>query len=411
MYRARVEAVSGLKVRAGGKWLTCIGNRTVKAGDMIWTDGRCVYGHDREAQTPLVIVPPDKEEWGVPVQLSTPAGSLFIFRKNKLDTVGQLKQEYRSAILLNDTKGRIYSSTAAAANCDNEKNLYEIDGSDAHISDGSFSTLEQNRNIHIKKNGITVKDIQVMEFVSETARGAREKADYVYNYENTEALTDNSSVETGLHISAFVAEAFIENDKLWNIVYNVTVQATTTILYEGIDGPATNGGATFDYFYYIDSNGRNALIAKHDEWDISGNYVAPVYSSAVDYPDLQNVKNLFQDGYYSKMKPPSHGQDIPYCEHECYSPDGELLFSYEADVATRFTVCQITPDYYLVGIKPMTQTIFEDGSVWGQGGLFICEKGVLTPLSDIDCQNYCLRKAKDYRKWLKRARKMIEEAR
>ena len=48
MHRARVKAVSGNRVLADGVWLTCIGNRTVREGEWIWTDGRCVYGHESE---------------------------------------------------------------------------------------------------------------------------------------------------------------------------------------------------------------------------------------------------------------------------------------------------------------------------------------------------------------------------
>ena len=65
MYRAKVDSVSGTKVLAGGKWLTCIGNKNVKAGDFIWTDGRCVYGNFQEAQSPIVIT--TNEERIIPV--------------------------------------------------------------------------------------------------------------------------------------------------------------------------------------------------------------------------------------------------------------------------------------------------------------------------------------------------------
>ena len=48
MHRARVKAVRGNRVLADGAWLTCIGNRTVREGEWIWTDGRCVYGNESE---------------------------------------------------------------------------------------------------------------------------------------------------------------------------------------------------------------------------------------------------------------------------------------------------------------------------------------------------------------------------
>ena len=45
MKQVRVTNVNGRKVQADGKWLTAIGNRAAAVGDLVWTDGRCVYGH------------------------------------------------------------------------------------------------------------------------------------------------------------------------------------------------------------------------------------------------------------------------------------------------------------------------------------------------------------------------------
>ena len=45
MKQVRVTAVNGRKIQAGGKWLTAIGNRAVVVGDLVWADGKCVYGH------------------------------------------------------------------------------------------------------------------------------------------------------------------------------------------------------------------------------------------------------------------------------------------------------------------------------------------------------------------------------
>lgn len=45
MHQERVIAVSGSNVLAGGRWLQAIGNQSIEAGDLVWTDGRCVYGN------------------------------------------------------------------------------------------------------------------------------------------------------------------------------------------------------------------------------------------------------------------------------------------------------------------------------------------------------------------------------
>ena len=49
MKQVRVTDINGRKVQAAGKWLTAIGNRAVAVNDLVWTDGKCVYGHIADA--------------------------------------------------------------------------------------------------------------------------------------------------------------------------------------------------------------------------------------------------------------------------------------------------------------------------------------------------------------------------
>ena len=141
MYRARVEAVSGLQVRAGGKWLTCIGNRAVKAGDLIWTDGRCIYGHDRESQTPLVVAPP-KDDLAVPILIGN---NVYTYRnslrlENKISGI---------KILTNNKRGVLHSSDNSkvlAINIDSRGDVYSI--------------VESTDKINIVKNGAVVKTVE-----------------------------------------------------------------------------------------------------------------------------------------------------------------------------------------------------------------------------------------------------------
>jgi len=48
--------VAGKKALAEGKWLTVIGNRSVHNGDWVWTDGRCIYGHESAGGSAPVLV-------------------------------------------------------------------------------------------------------------------------------------------------------------------------------------------------------------------------------------------------------------------------------------------------------------------------------------------------------------------
>ena len=69
IYRAKVEAVDGLRVKTGSKWLTCIGNKPVNVGDTILTDGRCVFGNYLYSQQSFVPIMPSKGPSTIPVLL------------------------------------------------------------------------------------------------------------------------------------------------------------------------------------------------------------------------------------------------------------------------------------------------------------------------------------------------------
>lgn len=96
MYRARADAVSGTGVYADGKWLRCIGNKNVRVGEYVWTDGRCVYGHLQESEQPKVIT--TQEDEGIPIFDGT---SLYTFAKNRLKHVAQIKKEHGKINLYN----------------------------------------------------------------------------------------------------------------------------------------------------------------------------------------------------------------------------------------------------------------------------------------------------------------------
>ena len=142
MYKARVESVNGTKVRAGGKWLTCIGNKNVRAGDLIWTDGRCVYGNEQTPQQPFVITA-TKEILGIPIADRQKCSTYYKSLEEYIDIDSDIR------ILTNDKKGNVYFSdntNILAANADNFGNLYYI--------------LKDSDKIKIIKNGVVVKTVE-----------------------------------------------------------------------------------------------------------------------------------------------------------------------------------------------------------------------------------------------------------
>ena len=144
MYRARVDKISGTKIFAGGKWLQCIGNKPVRVGEYIWTDGRCVYGNFQESQQPLVITAPDDE--AIPIVLRDDNWEYFFYTyKNTLKFVdGPISLNQNSFSrqklynVINGYKGKVYSGSwitgnefmnfyqILATNVDRSGNIYSI---------------------------------------------------------------------------------------------------------------------------------------------------------------------------------------------------------------------------------------------------------------------------------------------
>ncbi|MBO6292335.1 MAG: hypothetical protein J6N51_08775 [Selenomonas sp.] len=80
MQRAIVSAVQGSRICANGRWLTAIGNKAVHPGDVVWTDGRCVYGNFAEGGGAAPIV--NSSEPYVPLLMSD--GTRAVYHKGKI---------------------------------------------------------------------------------------------------------------------------------------------------------------------------------------------------------------------------------------------------------------------------------------------------------------------------------------
>ena len=103
MERVTVQSVSGRKILANGKWLTAVGNKNFHAGDLAWSDGRCVYGHSLE-QGGNTYIPTQKSIGGIPIMLYN--GSRWYFDKDKLNELP--KAEYTAAMVNNSNQVRYF---------------------------------------------------------------------------------------------------------------------------------------------------------------------------------------------------------------------------------------------------------------------------------------------------------------
>lgn len=212
MYRARVELVDGWRVRAGGKWLRCIGNRAVHVGELVWTDGRCVYGYDKDGVQPIVITKTNIEGIeGIPVLIfrnsyyNTPMhadASYYTVRtaenyqeissETTTIPIGLITDHTNSAYIVNRPAKLNYENdtTILALNIDRQGNIYALKKQRIpQVFLGVYSSLK----IYVTKNetilneiDLTEKALQIYQSVYDEAHDHTEPYEIEPNYGSLE---------------------------------------------------------------------------------------------------------------------------------------------------------------------------------------------------------------------------------
>ena len=269
MYRAKVEAISGTKVYAGGKWLRSIGNKSVRVGEMVWTDGCCVYGHNQISQQPLIVTAVDTDEV-IPIVVrkeyyalhTETEYELYIFSKGKFKFIKTFVKNYLYswwAVMINDKKNIFFSSypvnvgnhtrtTLRATNIDKKGNRYDMLLVWTSYTDEHGHELVDHAYVEIVKNGKVIKNIDLQ-------------------------LTD---------LRDFYG-FFIENENNWRFV----VFRRTPTYYEGVLELITNAGTFILETWILDN----------PEYYFYGNEYG-VFSIAASI----ETKYMLHNGYYYKMR-------------------------------------------------------------------------------------------------------------
>lgn len=433
MYRAKVETISGTKIFAGGKWLQCIGNKNVNVGDYIWTDGRCVYGHNQQPQQPLVITLPNEDE-AIPIVIDR---KTYIFHKNKLkylNTLSTTNQQIDYSLMINDTKGHtfIYEhpvknwkfirdniagyTKILAVNIDKSGNKFCIILQDlgAIVAESSFvgapyyfieDDYNYDREIYIKlfKNDEIFKTISLNKWLLEGSRDLPTSAHIQYG------VVLYSYVE----LQFAVENAFIENETSWH--FSVYVWATQNFSHHVID-PTTNpptyseeGSLEYHKHYthfYVQSN--NEYILHKQKTAI---YRHETFINTNEYPDIERVKIPLDYGcYYTVARCSSpHGEEYMDYNFTLFNPDGTKIMSLVTMISYQFLIAKITDGYlfasqhvFLTENQSQLEVLGTDDA--SPAGIYLYKDGNLQKLVEGKCINQRLRPMKNFRKWQNRIR-------
>ena len=360
MYRAKITAIDGLNVFSGGKRLKIIGNKNFKVGDCVWTDGRCVYGNQRETSSPIVITsPPQKSEIFIPIVVSRNSiGTIaytYEIHKNSLQPVkdGRLS----GYIFANDDKNIFRIRTLQypdnntrilrypALNVDSGGNIYTIAAEYIELTDftdwGQEYSIGNYYDIKILKNGAPVKSFNT--------------------FSEWDAATSRL-VESGDRVHHNLLAAFIENENnFW-----ILISEDSTIYFQKKDD--------LRGIILINQNGARLLATKF--FDVGG---------------LENLILPMHDGFYRKLT------NVFQDENYLAQPSGDMKIFYgENLVATINCVLSSTVAAYKISSKKFLVSA-------NSNGLYLCENGNLKKIFSGHIVNQSLRPIKNPKNWYERA--------
>ena len=231
MYRAKVDSVSGTKVLAGGKWLTCIGNKNVKAGDFIWTDGRCVYGNFQEAQSPIVITPND--EYGIPLigaYANYIVGFFDIQRKEFYHETGTEKY------WITNNRNIVCKKSQLPLNVDAKNNFYTINFTPIQKNNVFYHKVDIIKNEEIVNSFDTSKEVYsaqslIPSNVMYNSAGGKILSPFIENENNWYFFLE---VETSSYVELVTGEHFSHFDVY--LINNTGIQMIATSTSSHTDG-------------------------------------------------------------------------------------------------------------------------------------------------------------------------------
>lgn len=397
MHRARVTETRGKKVLAEGKWLTVIGNRSVHNGDWVWTDGRCIYGHESTGGGAPVLA--RHGESGIPIYIG---GSHCIYQRGELRRLSGLPS-FRS-------RGLLYLGAHAAhflphpypqdkkqlldADMDANGNIFTLTGVRWREDDLGV-WLGAQRAVRVRKNGKEIASIDLRPY-----------------HEMFKLPYCTSIITGGGHIDCdgnwgFYLEIDAASDE-WLVGYKPGTELTNTV-------------------YYVDSEGARPLFHDYARINQRG-----FIRKSETHTGARGKKFPIHDGYYYMWNTyePVSVNALTRPERiilTIFTPTGDKILTECFRLGTRFTILRIGDGRHLLGVDSVSiQTFsgFTSGEdqipevyppewEWDvvrpvENGLYLCKDGVLQKLLEGDCNTFRFRRVRDVKTWEKTLKNAIQ---
>ena len=364
MHRARVKVVRGNRVLADGVWLTCIGNRTVYPGEWIWTDGRCVYGHESEGGSSYVSTNVLSSLSGIPILRrewkDNKALTRYVYyAKGKLRNLGFGKDE--EWMVNRGGHFSFFDTAYLDAEMDEQGNLYTLEAVAVYVY--PLIGVDQRQGIlYIKRNGEVIGAYDLIQLFG--------------------APIISSPID--LYICQTI-EGRVDHTGRFKVM-----------IWHGTSRDMANGSRIKTNRYVV-FDGRNIEPWLEEiETTISDDATGEVHTSENRWIASDgSIQFPIYDGRYMLL--PSD-RDFRLSSGRCntpiYSAQDELIMKIDTHAGGRVNICPLDQGKYLVSMVPSSILGTETSN------LYLWEGGKLTYLMD-ECLNRRLRRMNHLGKWKK----------
>ena len=387
MHRARVSTVAGKKALAEGKWLTVIGNRSVHSGDWVWTDGRCIYGHESAGGSAPVLG--KRRESGVPLYVG---GWHCIYQRGELRWLSKLPSvSYRGLLYLGAHAAYLLphpyprdKRQLLDADMDGYGNIFTLMG--VYWVEGDLGIRPSVLGaVRVEKNGKEIASHDLRPY-----------------YGVLKNATFTSIITGGGHV-----------DCEGNWGFYLEIDASTDGGYEG----RKPGREMTNTVYYVDAEGAHPLFYEYARYNKNG-----FLRKIENFTGARGKKFPIHDGYYYMWNSyePVGANALNRPERiilTIFTPAGDKVVTGCFRLGTRFTILRIGEGAYLLGVYHVTiQKLWAISQGWDQNpeepypqewdevrpfedGLYLCKDGVMKRLVKGYCDTFRFRRVRDVKTW------------
>lgn len=392
MRRAQVEKVDGRHVFVDGRWLTCIGNRLVRPGDRVWTDGRCVYGNEQEGGGSGVMT----SGWvkGIPILIYHQFYFLLHEKSQRIgrnENIASMVHRKNYVVYFSETEHVVDAEMDSSGNC------YTMSGTNGieHIPALPDDLGPQEFTITVRKN----QEILHRFDISHSYEQVKQECLVL---RNELSLLENDTYFPSLYGDFSCTNGYVDCDGHWS----------AWLLLESSGGlQLYSQAACVIKLYYIDDGNMCLLM------DTRGKHVRgepPIVQTKVYFDGVIGQKFPIQDGYYFTMKPHQPVwwriglPRVAVCT--IFTPDNEAIFTGQFYMIPRFGILPLGNGRYLLDVNHRLLMAFEmvyritglsEDMTHITPGIYLLENGSLTMLLEGCNDAFRLRYLKDYRKWVR----------